>query len=75
MRQEIIVNSFTGGGGASEGIKMALASLCSSGLHPEAPEYIAYVITHDDTALGMHTSSPTRTIHLPTMFGRLIRWR
>lgn len=49
---EIIVDSFAGGGGASTGIEMAL------GRSPD------YAINHDPEALALHAANHPNTIHL-----------
>lgn len=50
--QELIVDNFAGGGGASTGIEMAL------GLSPD------YAINHDAIALAMHEVNHPTTVHL-----------
>src|ERR1700738_4628606 len=50
---EIIVDSFAGGGGASCGIEMAL------GVSPDI------AINHDAVALAMHEANHPKTKHLP----------
>jgi DNA (cytosine-5)-methyltransferase 1 len=50
--QELIVDSFAGGGGASTGIEMAL------GRSPD------YAINHDREALALHAANHPDTIHL-----------
>lgn len=49
---ELIVDSFAGGGGASTGIELAL------GRSPD------YAINHDETALAMHRANHPETVHL-----------
>ncbi len=49
---ELIIDSFAGGGGASQGIFEAL------GRHPD------YAINHDDDALAMHAANHPETVHL-----------
>ena len=49
---EIIVDSFAGGGGASTGIEMAL------GRSPD------YAINHDAEALALHAANHPKTVHL-----------
>ncbi|GGF24536.1 DNA methyltransferase [Youhaiella tibetensis] len=49
---ELIVDSFAGGGGASTGIEMAL------GRSPD------YAINHDPEALALHTANHPETVHL-----------
>lgn len=50
--RELIIDSFAGGGGASEGIKRA------TGRNPD------YAINHDGAALAMHEANHPGTIHL-----------
>lgn len=50
--QELIVDNFAGGGGASTGIEMAL------GISPD------YAINHDAIALAMHEVNHPETVHL-----------
>ncbi|MBV6659240.1 MAG: DNA cytosine methyltransferase [Devosiaceae bacterium] len=50
--QELIIDSFAGGGGASVGIEMAL------GRSPD------YAINHDEKALAMHMANHPTTTHL-----------
>ena len=52
LSDELIVDSFAGGGGASTGIEMAL------GRSPD------YAINHDPEALALHAANHPRTIHL-----------
>ncbi|MEX0751744.1 MAG: DNA cytosine methyltransferase [Xanthobacteraceae bacterium] len=53
IQQEIIVDSFAGGGGASAGIEMAV------GRSPDV------AINHDAIALAMHAINHPQTLHLP----------
>jgi len=65
MRQ-LVVDSFAGGGGASTGIEMALASLRARGLLPDhASDHVDFAINHDDAALAMHLANHPATVHLP----------
>jgi DNA (cytosine-5)-methyltransferase 1 len=50
--RELIIDSFAGGGGASQGIAAAL------GRGPD------YAINHDPEALAMHAANHPETIHL-----------
>jgi DNA (cytosine-5)-methyltransferase 1 len=52
LEDEIIVDSFAGGGGASTGIEMAL------GRSPD------YAINHDAEALALHAANHPNTVHL-----------
>lgn len=59
VETEIEVDSFAGGGGVSEGLKMAL------GHEP------AYAINHDEVALAVHAANHPSTIHLHTNIVRV----
>ncbi|MBN9135953.1 MAG: DNA cytosine methyltransferase [Phyllobacterium sp.] len=65
-RTIVAVDSFAGGGGASNGIKKAFKRLFDAGLlpigHPFGP---TYAINHDEAALAMHEANYPETIHLP----------
>ncbi len=60
---ELIVDGFAGGGGASEGIEQALGSLIAQGLN--VPEHVSIAINHDDAAIAMHRVNHPHTLHLP----------
>lgn len=61
-----VVDSFAGGGGASNGIRLALEQLHASGLLPAGhPLDVDYAVNHDDAALCMHAVNHPDTIHLP----------
>lgn len=51
LNQEIIVDNFAGGGGASSGIEEALG------------RPVDHAINHDEWALGMHRINHTQTVH------------
>ncbi len=53
LSQELIVDNFAGGGGASTGIEMALR------------RHVDIAINHDPLALGMHARNHPQTLHLP----------
>jgi len=69
---EIVVDFFAGGGGASEGLRMAL------GRDPDV------AVNHDPLAIGMHSANHPFTHHLPAdvwtvdilreVAGRLVGW-
>lgn len=65
-RKIVAVDSFAGGGGASNGIEKAFRRLFDAGLlpagHPFGP---TYAINHDEAALIMHKVNHPETIHLP----------
>lgn len=60
---EIIVDLFAGGGGASSGIEAALASLYRDGLMP-GPRHIDLAVNHDPEAIAMHEANHPHTKHL-----------
>jgi DNA (cytosine-5)-methyltransferase 1 len=53
LHEELIVDNFAGGGGASTGIEMALARA------------VDIAINHDADALAMHKANHPDTVHLP----------
>lgn len=65
-RRIVAVDSFAGGGGASNGIEKAFKRLLDAGLlppgHPIGP---TYAINHDEPAIVMHKANHRDTIHLP----------
>lgn len=62
----LVIDSFAGGGGASEGIEEALRILKALGfLDLDAHEHVDFAINHDDAALAMHAANHPRTVHLP----------
>ncbi|MBN9304087.1 MULTISPECIES: DNA cytosine methyltransferase [unclassified Devosia] len=60
---ELIVDGFAGGGGASEGIEQALGDLIAQGM--DVPEHVSIAINHDDAAIAMHRINHPHTLHLP----------
>lgn len=65
-RRVRVVDSFAGGGGASNGIQMALEMLHGMELLPSGHDLdVTYAINHDDAALAMHAANHPDTIHLP----------
>lgn len=61
-----VVDSFAGGGGASNGIRLALQQLHDMDLLPMGhPLDVDFAINHDDAALCMHAVNHPDTIHLP----------
>lgn len=62
-QSEIIVDGFAGGGGASEGIEMALRQMKANGL-PLDTTSVTVAINHDGDALAMHLANHPDTIHL-----------
>ena len=62
----LVIDSFAGGGGASEGIEQALRILKAQGfLDIDALEHVDFAVNHDDAALAMHAANHPRTVHLP----------
>lgn len=60
------VDSFAGGGGASNGIEEALRRLSEVGLLPAGhPLDVDFAINHDEPAIAMHRVNHPGTIHLP----------
>jgi len=65
-RKVAVVDSFAGGGGASNGIELALEILSRMGLLPAGHDTLVhYAINHDEPALAMHEANHPRTKHLP----------
>ncbi|MER8403582.1 DNA cytosine methyltransferase [Mesorhizobium sp. M1307] len=65
-RRVRVVDSFAGGGGASNGIEEALRRLAAAGLLPEGHSLtVDYAVNHDEAALAMHEANHRDTIHLP----------
>lgn len=65
-RRVRVVDSFAGGGGASNGIRLALEQLHSQDLLPVGhPLDVDFAVDHDDAALCMHAANHPDTIHLP----------
>lgn len=65
-RRVRVVDSFAGGGGASNGIEEALRRLAAAGLLPDGHSLtVDYAVNHDDAALAMHAANHPDTIHLP----------
>lgn len=65
-RRVRVVDSFAGGGGASNGIEEALRRLAAAGLLPEGHSLtVDFAVNHDEAALAMHEANHRDTIHLP----------
>lgn len=65
-RKVVSVDSFAGGGGASNGVKLALESLDALGLLPAGHALdVDFAVNHDEPALAMHAANHPSTIHLP----------
>lgn len=65
-RRVRLVDSFAGGGGASNGIRLALKQLHGMGLLPAGhPLDVDFAVNHDDAALAMHAANHPDTVHLP----------
>lgn len=55
---EMVVDNFAGGGGASAGIEQALREM------PGAPRHVDIAINHDAAAVAMHEANHPNTLHL-----------
>lgn len=65
-RRIVMVDSFAGGGGASNGIEAAVAELAAMGMLPDGhPLHVTYAVNHDEPAIVMHAANHPRTVHLP----------
>ncbi|WP_336801778.1 DNA cytosine methyltransferase [Kaistia sp. MMO-174] len=65
-RRVRIVDSFAGGGGASNGIALAMEQLAGLGLLPGGhPMDVDFAVNHDEAALAMHAANHPTTVHLP----------
>lgn len=65
-RRIVMVDSFAGCGGASNGIEAAVRELAAMGLLPEGhPLHVTYAINHDEPAIVLHQVNHPRTVHLP----------
>lgn len=65
-RRVRVVDSFAGGGGASNGIRLALQQLHAMELLPTGhPLDVDFAVNHDDAALCMHAANHPDTTHLP----------
>jgi DNA (cytosine-5)-methyltransferase 1 len=60
---EVIVDNFAGGGGASEGIEWGMRELYEAGLMPTA-RHVDIAINHDPEAVAMHKANHPATQHL-----------
>lgn len=66
VRRTKVVDSFAGGGGATNGIEEALKRLDAKGLLPVGHSLVVdFAINHDDAALAMHEVNHPQTHHLP----------
>jgi len=65
-RRVRVVDSFAGGGGASNGIRLALQQLDALEFLPTGhPLDVDFAVNHDDAALCMHAANHPDTVHLP----------
>ena len=63
--QELVIDCFAGGGGASEGMEMALRDMRQAGLLPEDHRCaVDIAINHDPKAIAMHMANHPKTMHL-----------
>ncbi|WP_051960470.1 DNA cytosine methyltransferase [Devosia riboflavina] len=65
VNQELIIDCFAGGGGASEGMEMAMRDMRAAGLLPDDHRCaVDIAINHDPKAIAMHAANHPRTMHL-----------
>lgn len=65
-RKVMVVDSFAGGGGATNGIEKALRQLEQLGLLPVGHTLkVDIAVNHDGPAIAMHTINHRETLHLP----------
>lgn len=65
LSQELVIDCFAGGGGASEGMEMAMRDMHSTGLLPADQRCaVDIAINHDPKAIAMHAANHPRTMHL-----------
>lgn len=65
LEQELVIDCFAGGGGASEGMEMAMASMKAAGLLPQSHRCVVDIaINHDPKAIAMHMANHPKTMHL-----------
>ncbi|WP_240233591.1 DNA cytosine methyltransferase [Devosia lacusdianchii] len=62
---ELVIDCFAGGGGASEGMEMAMRDMRLAGQLPEDHRCaVDIAINHDPKAIAMHAANHPRTMHL-----------
>lgn len=62
---ELVIDCFAGGGGASEGMEMAMRDMHQAGLLPDEHRCaVDIAINHDPKAIAMHAANHPRTMHL-----------
>lgn len=62
---ELVIDCFAGGGGASEGMEMAMRDMRLAALLPEDHRCaVDIAINHDPKAIAMHAANHPRTMHL-----------
>lgn len=65
LEQELVIDCFAGGGGASEGMEMAMASMKAAGLLAQSHRCVVDIaINHDPKAIAMHMANHPKTMHL-----------
>lgn len=65
-RKVMVVDSFAGGGGATNGMEEGLRRLARAGLLPVGhTEKVDIAVNHDEPAIAMHTVNHPDTLHLP----------
>jgi DNA (cytosine-5)-methyltransferase 1 len=65
VNQELVIDCFAGGGGASEGMEMAMRDMRLAGLLADDHRCaVDIAINHDPKAIAMHAANHPRTMHL-----------
>lgn len=65
LSQELVIDCFAGGGGASEGMEIAMREMRKAGLLPEDHRCaVDIAINHDPKAIAMHMANHPKTMHL-----------
>lgn len=65
LSQELVIDCFAGGGGASEGMELAMSDMQADGLLPKEHRCaVDIAINHDPKAIAMHRANHPRTMHL-----------
>lgn len=65
LSQELVIDCFAGGGGASEGMEAAMEQMKALGILPPTHRCaVDIAINHDPKAIAMHAANHPRTMHL-----------
>lgn len=65
LSQELVIDCFAGGGGASEGMEQAMRVLKASGILPQDHRCVVDIaINHDPKAIAMHLANHPQTMHM-----------